>query len=121
MDATAPFIAFVSRLLVPAKRERYQELARSEKGQRKLLDGLCHELHGSIRPECIWPPLYDRFLDEPCLAFHGSIGFGAPRATMRAALDELGSEDSWLIVLGDGSAGAHRPEGRWDAEVLIAE
>jgi hypothetical protein len=121
MDATAPFIVFVSQFLVPTKRQRYQVLVQSEKGRKKLLDDLCHEFLGAIRPECIQRPIYDRLLDAPCLVFHGSIGFGALRSSMRVALAELGSVDSWLIVLGDGSAGAHRPEGRWDAEILIAE
>lgn len=121
MDATAPFIVFVSRFLVPTKRRRYQELARSERGRKKLLDGLGHEFRGAIRPECMLRPSYDRLLETPCLVFHSSSGFGLPRASMRVALDELGSDDGWLILLDDGSAGAHRPEGRWDDEVLIAE
>lgn len=121
MDATAPFSVFVTRFLVASKSERYQELARSEKGRRKFLGGLCHGLRGVVRPECIHPASYDRMLEAPCLIFHSAIGFGVLCASMRRALDELRSDDGWLILLDDGSAGAHRPEGRWDAEILIAE
>ena len=38
---------------------------------------------------------------------------------MTAAYDALAGDDSWLIVAQDGLSGIHRPEGRWDAEMMI--
>jgi hypothetical protein len=120
MNATEAFSAFVTRALVPAKARRFAVLALSKKGQRKAINGLCHEFEPALRDVAIRTKDYTRLWEKPCYAFHSRVGFGAEFSTVRQAYDELSMDDSWLIVLQDASAGIHRPESRWDAERLIA-
>ena len=62
---------------------------------------------------------YSKLWDEPCYVFHTRIGFGVNYPNVRDAYDELSLDDSWLILLQDGSVGIHRPEARWDDEKLL--
>jgi hypothetical protein len=120
MTPTESFTKFVSNFLLPTKASRYAELSNSKKGQKKILNYLCHEFESVVRKECIKSPSYDSMLELPCFVFENSRGFGALRDSVREALEELAVADSWLIVLIDGSAGAYRPEGKYDDEILIA-
>ena len=120
MNATDAFAAFVTRALIPAKARRFAVLASSKKGQRKALNGLCHEFDPAVRAAAICTKDYSKLWKKPCFAFHPRVGFGAEFSTVREAYDELSLDDSWLIVLQDASAGIHRPEARWDDEKLLA-
>jgi hypothetical protein len=120
MNATEAFAAFVTRALIPAKARRFAVLASSKKGQRKALNGLCHEFDPAVRAAAICTKDYSKLWKKPCFAFHPRVGFGAEFSTVREAYDELSLDDSWLIVLQDASAGIHRPEARWDDEKLLA-
>jgi hypothetical protein len=120
MNATEAFTAFVTRVLVPAKARRFSALASSRKGQRKVLDELCHEFDPAIRETAIRTKNYSSLWEKTCYVFHTRLGFGTEFPKVRDAYDELSFDDSWLIVLQDASAGIHRPESRWDDEKLIA-
>jgi hypothetical protein len=119
MNAAETFASFVTRVLEPAKARRFAVLASSKKGQRKALDGLCHDFEPAIRQAANSTKDYSNLWDQPCYAFHPRLGFGTPFSTLREAYQALALEDSWLIVLQDASAGIHRPEWRRDAERLI--
>jgi hypothetical protein len=119
MDAQQAFTRFVGRVLSEQKAERFTSLAATEKGQRKILDGLCHEFAPAILPSAVRRKDYDMFLDRPCFVFYAPMGFGVEFSAVRDAYEKLSLEDSWLILLTDASAGIHRPEGRWDDEKLI--
>ncbi len=120
MNATETFTAFVTRVLNPAKARRLAVLVSSDKGQRKVLNGLCHEFQPAIRAAAIRTKDYSQLWEKPCFAFHPRVGFGAEFSTVREAYGELSMDDSWLIVLQDASQGIHRPEARWDDEKLLA-
>ena len=120
MDAQQTFARFVSRVLVREKAERFTALSTSKKGQRKILDGLCHEFDPAILPTAVRRNDYDALLNKPCFVFFAPMGFGVEFRAVRDAYDELSIQDSWLILLTDASAGIYRPEGRWDDEKLIA-
>jgi hypothetical protein len=120
MNAEEAFAEFVKRVLTPNKARRYAALASSKKGQRKILDGLCHDFEPAIRPTAIHSKNYDNLWAQPCFSFHASIGFGVEFPNVRSAYNQLSVEDSWLIILRDASAGIHRPEAYWDHEKLIA-
>jgi hypothetical protein len=120
MNATEAFTAFVTRVLVPTKARRFAVLASSTKGQRKVLDGLCHEFEPAIRDAAVRTKDYSKLWEKACYVFHSRVGFGTEFSNVRHAYDELAIEDSWLIVLQDASAGIYRPEARWDDEKLIA-
>lgn len=119
MDAQQTFAHFVSRVLVQEKAERFTSLSATKKGQRKILDGLCHEFAPAVLPAAVRRKDYGALLDRPCFVFYSPMGFGVEFDTFRDAYEKLSVEDSWLILLTDASAGVHRPEGRWDDETLI--
>lgn len=119
MDAQQAFARFVSRVLAREKAERFTSLSATKKGQRKILDGLCHEFEPAILPAAVRLKDYDAFWDKPCFVFYAPMGFGVEFSEVREAYDKLSLEDSWLMLLTDASAGIHRPEGRWDDEKLI--
>jgi hypothetical protein len=119
MDPQQTFVRFVSRVLAPEKAERFTSLSATKKGQRKILDGLCHEFEPAILPAAVRRTDYDALLDKPCFVFYAPMGFGVEFSAVRDAYEKLSVEDSWLILLTDASAGIHRPEGRWDDETLI--
>lgn len=119
MDAVEAFTALVNRGLETQKARRYAALAPSKKGQQKILSGLYHDFEHAIRPEAVRSPS-NPFWDLPCYAYSQTIGFGHAFSTLREAFEQLCRDDSWLIILQDGSAGIHRPEGRWDAQKVIA-
>ncbi len=96
------------------------ELASSEKGQRKILDRLCHEFEPALRNSAIRTKDYSKLWEQPCYVFHARIGFGVEFQKLRDAYDKLSLEDSWLIVMQYAAAGIYRPESRWDDEKLIA-
>jgi hypothetical protein len=109
----------VHRCLSPEKARRYAELCASKKGQRNILDGLCHQFEPAIRPDAKRAGGYDRHWGSPSFVFSKPLGFGVEFASVREAYDQLSVEDSWLILLRDASAAIHRPEARWDDEKLI--
>jgi hypothetical protein len=119
MNASEAFAEFVMRVLVPGKARRFAVLSSSKKGQRKVLNGLCHEFDPAIRDTATSKKNYSKLWDQPCYVFHARIGFGACFPKVRDAYDELSLDDSWLILLRDASAGIYRPEWRWDDEKLI--
>jgi len=119
MDAQQAFSHFVTRALVREKADRLRSLLATKKGQRKILDGLCHEFAPAVLPAAVRRMEYGSLLDRPCFVFCSPMGFGAEFSTFRDAYENLSAEDSWLILLSDASAGVHRPEGRWDDETLI--
>jgi hypothetical protein len=119
MNASDVFVAFVNRALVPAKAQRYVNLASTLKGQHKILNGLCHEFESAIRENAVCNKDYSKLWDKPCFAFHSKMGFGTEYSKLADAYNDLSIDDSWLIVMRDGTAGIHRPESRWDAEILI--
>ena len=120
MNATEALIAFVTRVLVPEKATRIADLAATKKGQRKILDGFCHEFEPSVRKSAACNRDYSNVWEQPCFAFHSQVGFGTEFQTVREAYDKLLLTDGWLIVLKDASAGIHRREARWDDEKLIS-
>ena len=111
-------MTFASLALVPARAERFFCLASSEKGRRKLLAALDHDLERAIRPTRNRTDCIDR--RSPCYAFHSSTGFGKRFASVADAYSDLSLMGGWLIVLTDGSAGIYRPEAHWDAEREIS-
>ena len=119
MSPTDAFVEFASRVLVPAKAERFRGIAFSEKAQRKVLDDLCHRSEGAILESAKRGNDVQLIENLPCFAFHASCGFGKEFPTVREAMAALGREDGWLIVVSDGSAGVYRPEARWDGQVVI--
>ena len=119
MDAQQAFTHFVSRVLVPPKAERFASLATTKKGQRKILDDLCHKFEPAIPPAVVRQKDYNAFWDKPCFVFCVQMGFGVEFNSVRDAYEKLSVGDSWLILLHDASAGIYRPEGRWDDEKLI--
>ena len=119
MDATQAFTYFVRHCLSHERALRLTALVGSERGERKILDGLYHEFMPANRPDRVRSQDYEHVLDESCFVYSASMGFGAVFSTVREALLRLSAEDGWLILLTDGSAGIHRPEDRWDDEVLI--
>jgi hypothetical protein len=119
MDAQQAFTHFVSRVLVQQKAERFTSLAATRKGQRKILDGLCHDFEPAIRPTAVRCNDYDAIMSRPCFVFYEPMGFGVEFSAVREAYDKLSVADSWLILLTDASAGIHRPEARWDDEKFI--
>jgi hypothetical protein len=119
MNATEAFVELVASALESQKAERYAALASTEKGRTKILLCLCHEFEHAIRPEAVQRSCEQAFWNLPCYAYSSSLGFGQPFSRLREAIDRLGTEDSWLIVLQDGSGGIHRPEGRWDGQKII--
>jgi hypothetical protein len=119
MAAQLAFTHLVQRCLSPEKARRFTELAASKKGQRKILDGLCHEFEPAIRPGAVQHRGYDQIWTSPCFVFYKPLGFGVEFASVREAYEQLSVEDSWLILLRDASAAIHRPEARWDDEKLI--
>ena len=119
MSATEAFTKFVNRVLVPEKSRRYGELVLKDKGRRKILDELCHVFKHAIKAQVIRKGNYSTFLELPCFAYESRLGFGAEYQRVREALDSLSLADGWLIIVANASAGIHRPEGRWDEEMLI--
>jgi len=117
MSAVQAFSAFVSLALTPARATRYSGLANRPKGQKRVLDSLYHDFERAIRPDA-----KRRAVDRRarCYAYHSSLGFGAEFPSVAEAYSKLGSDDGWLIIVSDGSAGIYRPESRWDAAVEIA-
>jgi len=69
MDAQQSFTHFVQRCLSPEKARRFSELAATKKGQRKILDGLCHEFEPAILPSAVRRKDYDALLKGPALSF----------------------------------------------------
>jgi hypothetical protein len=120
MDAQQAFTHFVQRCLSPEKARRFAELCASKKGQRKVLNALCHEFEPAIRSAAVQGGGYDQLWSSPCFVFYAPLGFGVEFASVREAYHQLSLDDSWLILLRDASAGIHRPESRWDDEKLIA-
>lgn len=116
MDPAQALSAFVARALTSQKASRYSGLAGSEKGRRKLLGYLDHDFERSIRPN-VKRGTVDR--KAQCFAYHSSVGFGGPFPSVAEAYKRLESDDGWLIVVSDGSAGIYRPEAHWDAEIEI--
>jgi len=115
--AARAFSAFVSRVLSPAKADRYSGLVASKKGQTKLLSSLDHDFAKAIRP-AVRRGTIDR--TRECYAFHPSVGFGTAFPSVAEAYRRLtGIDGGWLIVLVDGSAGIYRREARWDSELEI--
>ena len=92
---------------------------RRRKGRRKILQALSHEFEPAIRPETVQLRTDDAVFSEPCYVFEARVGFGVEAPSVREAYDRLSIQDSWLILLRDGSAGIHRPEWRWDDERFI--
>lgn len=85
-----------------------------------MLDALCHKFEGDVRSEAVKGKDYGAIWGQPCFVFHYRTGFGTECKTVREAYDKLSADDSWLILLIDGSKGIYRPEDRWDAEMLLA-
>jgi hypothetical protein len=119
MSAQEAFKHLVAKCLSPEKARRFTELSANSKGQKKILDGLCHEFGPAILPGAVKSGGYDGLWESPCYAFHQPLGFGVEIASVQEAYDRLSTKDSWLILLRDGSAAIHRPEGQWDDEKLI--
>lgn len=110
---------FVRRVLAPLPGERLAALCLSPKGQRKLLERLCHRFGSEIRADVRRSRDYEQIWERPCYVFSQSLGFGVEFATVRAAYDRLALEEGWLILLRDASLGIYRPEARWDEETLL--
>ncbi len=119
MNAQQAFAHFVSHALVPEKTERFVVLSSSKAGQKKILEGIGHEFGSIINPGAVRPSCLNALLSKPCFVFYRPLGFGVEFGTLSDAYEKLSIEDSWLIVLADGSAGIHRPEARWDDEKFI--
>lgn len=119
MNAQQALTLFAQKCLSAEKARRFTELSSTKKGQRKILEGLCHEFERAVLPGAVQSGGYDRLWVWPCFAFHPSLGFGREFSSTRETYDQLSVADGWLIILRDGSAGIHRPEGRWDGEKLI--
>src|SRR5690349_7875784 len=98
MDPQQAFTVFVQKALLPEKAERFAALSASRKGQRKVLEGLCHQFEFYIRGSAIRSGGYERLWASPCYVFYQPLGFGAEFASVREAYDQLSVEDSWLIL-----------------------
>ena len=119
MQCREAFRRFVRSCLVTEKAARYVELSATKRGRDRFLAGLFHEFESTVRPDAVRGSDYGPIRERPCFVFYEPLGFGVEFPTVREACDRLSSEDGWLIVLRDGSAGIHRPEARWDHEMLI--
>jgi len=120
MTVEKAFKTFAKRVMQPARAARYTSLLATAKGKRRILASLDHALEMAILPNAIGSQDYSSVLDKPCFVFHSPRPFGDSASSVRQALSELSLTDGWLILVNDGSAAVLRPEGRWDAERLIA-
>src|ERR1700683_2281570 len=108
MDPQEALVAFVSRVLVPAKARRMAALVATEKGRSRILNSLDHDFERAIRPGAVRPVGRSVASQRPCYVFHQSIGFGHAFASVREAYARLSNEEGWLIVFQDASAGIFR-------------
>ena len=119
MDAQQAFAIFVKKVLLPEQAERFTSFSANPKGQRKILDGLCHRFERAIRSGTVQSSNYGALWEKPCFVFYGPLGFGVEFGSVSDAYDKLSTEGGWLVLLHDASAGIYRPETKWDDEKLI--
>ena len=119
MNAIEAFVTFANRVLVREKSARFAAIASTTKGQRRILNALCHEFESAIREDIARRSDRSQWRHVPCYVFHSSLDFGTVFSTVDEAYDKLSLDDGWLIVLQDGSMGLYRPEARWDDEYVV--
>lgn len=110
---------FFQAIVQKHKRDRYAGYLSSEKGKRKLLAALDHELERDIESKRIAESLSEKEWSQPALLLSSSGVLGREYLSVRRAYDEAPWEGGWLVVGATGKFAVYRPEGRSDSEVFI--
>lgn len=110
---------FFQAIVQKHRRDRYAGYFGSEKGRRKLLAALDHDLERDIEPKKIARFLSEKEWSQPGLLLSSSGIFGREYSSVRGAYDEAPWEGGWLVVGSTGKLGVYRPEGKSDDEVVI--
>lgn len=121
MTATAAFVTFCQSMLLPEKARRYEALVSKPRGQKKLLESLCHDFDHAILPNCKLGADYSSIWSCGCFVFIGPSDFGVAYDSFERAYEKLSVKDSWLIIIENGLVGVYRPENRWDSECMIGK
>ena len=110
---------FLQAIVQKHRRDRYAGYLGTEKGRRKLLAALDHDLERDIETKKIAKSLSEKEWTQPALLLSSSGIFGQEYSSVRGACNEAPWEGGWLVVGGAGKFGVYRPEGKSDDEVVI--
>ena len=110
---------FMRSIVTKQKRDRYAGYIVSEKGRKKFLASLDHDLEKDIEPKVIVQSLSDIQWNSPAVLFSSAGAINAEFSSLRYAYDEAPWEGGWLAISASGTYGVYRPEGKTDNEVFI--
>lgn len=110
---------FLKGIVQKHKRDRYANYLSSEKGKRRLLTALAHELERDLEAKRVTSSFSECEWAKPALLMSSLGAFGQGYSSLRAAYDDAPWEGGWLLVSAAGTYGIYRPEGRSDNEVLV--
>lgn len=110
---------FIRAIVKKPKRDRYLGFLVNEKGRKKFLASLDHDLEKDIDPKVLAPSLSYEQWQSPALLFSSTGVMSTEFSSLRQAHEKAPWEGGWLAVGVTGTYGVYRPEGRVDGEVLI--
>lgn len=110
---------FLQGIVREQKRDRYAGYLSSEKGKRKLLAALDHELERDIEPKRIGTALSENEWSQAGILLSSSGMFGREFPSVRIAYEDAPWEGGWLLIGATATYGVYRPEGRAGCEVVV--
>lgn len=110
---------FIKAIVTKQKRDRYAGFLANEKGRRKFLASLDHDLERNIEPKVLVESLSEMQWRSPAVLFSSTGAMNTEFSSLRHAHEEAPWEGGWLAIDAAGTYGIYRPEGRTDDEMFI--
>ena len=110
---------FIRAIVKKPKRDRYVGFLANEKGIKKLLASLDHDLERDLEPKVLAQSLSEKQWLTPAVLLSSAGAMNTEFPSLRNAYEEAPWEGGWLAVGISGVYGIYRPEGRSDGELVI--
>ena len=110
MNATEALDKYLRQILEPTRAERYCDLIRRPKGQKRFLSDLYHTFADCIRGGLADSDLNDAQMGSPGFSYSEWRGFGVVEPSIEIGFDSLMPNTGWLLIDTNGGFGIYQPE-----------
>lgn len=110
---------FVKNVINKNKQNRYIGFLSTEKGHKKFLASLDHDLERDLKDKLPIEKFSELEWAANCFLYSSGGEFNSPQVSFKTAYENAPWDGGWLLISDSGKRAIFRPEGRIDDELFI--
>ena len=110
---------FIKSVINKNKQNRYLGFLSTEKGQKKFLASLDHDLERDLKDALPIEKFSEPEWATNCFLYSSRGEFNSPQVSFKSAYENAAWDGGWLLISDSGKRAIFRPEGRMDGEFFF--